>query len=308
MQDPVDILLATYQGESYLEEQLQSLMQQSYSHFHIFIRDDGSTDQTLSIIESFRQAYPDRISVIPSIQRLGVKGNFSELMGHSQAPYIMFCDQDDVWLPHKIEVTLQKMKKLEDQEGAEIPLIVHTDLQVVQADLALTAPSFWRYSNINPSLTSLNRLLVKNSVTGCAMLMNRTLLRLAHPIPQQSMMHDWWIALVAALFGKIDYLKESTILYRQHGKNDTGAKKFSLWKAIENKFYKKRPSDWMRKYAQAQHLLERYSPLLNASQKQILKAFCSLQDLSGFRKMTRQVRYRFLPNILSKSLSLNRMV
>lgn len=300
MKDRVDILLATYQGAAHLKEQLQSLMQQSYFDFHLFIRDDGSVDQTVSIINSFCQNYPKQITLIPSIQRLGVRGNFSELMNHAQAPYIMFCDQDDIWLPNKIEATLCKMKELEGQYGNEIPLMVHTDLQVVQADLTVIAPSFWRYSNINPSLASLNRLLVQNIVTGCTTMINQPLLRLSFPIPNQCIMHDWWIALIAAMFGKIEYIKEPTMLYRQHGKNDVGAKQFSLWQAIRNRIYKRNPAELLKKYQQAQHLLERYSHLLNPSQKVVLDAFCSLKNLSYFRQIPRRLRYQFIPHFSSR--------
>lgn len=300
MKDRVDILLATYQGGLYLQAQLDSIMQQTYPHFHIMIRDDGSTDQTLSIIESFRQTYPDRISVIPCTQRLGVKENFSEIMSQATAPYIMFCDQDDIWLPHKIELNLRKMKELENQEGTETPLLIHTDLQVVKSDLTLIAPSFWHYSRLNPSLTSLNRLLVRNIVTGCAMMMNQKLLKLAYPIPSQSIMHDWWIALVATIFGKIEYIEDTTILYRQHGKNDVGAKKFNWWQFFKNKIYLKQNFNTFKRCEQAHQMLERYGAALNPSQKKMLIAFSSLKDLSYFRIITRSLYYHFLPHFIVK--------
>ncbi len=306
MKDQVDILLATYQGGFYLKEQLQSMMQQSYPHFRIFIRDDGSTDQTLPIIKAFCQEYPERIFFLPSTQRLGVKGNFCELMNYAQAPYVMFCDQDDIWLPTKIEISLRKMKELEHQYGAELPLIVHTDLCPVKADLTMIAPSFWQYSNIDPSRTNLNALLVKNTVTGCTVIINQPLLRLAYPIPDQAVMHDWWLALVGAILGKLAYLKEPTILYRQHGKNDVGAKKFSLWLLIKDQLYRKREivrrkkQHKAQKYQQAQHFLDRYAHLLDSSQQDILKAFASLGNVSPLRRLVRLWRYRFIPPIFSK--------
>ena len=298
MKDQVDILLATYQGGSYLKEQLLSILQQSYPHFHILIRDDGSTDQTLSIIDSFRQIYPEHISLIPSIQRMGVKGNFSELMHHAKARYIMLSDQDDIWLPHKIELSLLKMKEMENQHGTQIPLLMHTDLQVVTSDLNIIDPSFWHYSNLNPSIMGLNRLLIQNIVSGCALMMNQQLLHLAYPIPHQCLMHDWWIALVAAIFGKIDYIQESTLLYRQHDKNDVGAKKFSLLRFIKKQIFRKQKGDTLNKCCeQAQQLLERYSLLLNPSQKEMLHIFVSLKDLSYPRQVIRCLANDFIPHI-----------
>jgi glycosyltransferase involved in cell wall biosynthesis len=275
MNDQVDILLATFQGGLYLKEQLLSLIQQSYSNFHIFIRDDGSTDQTVTIIESFRKIYPERITVIPSAQCLGVKGNFSELMHHTKAKYIMFCDQDDIWLPHKIKLSLDKMKTLENQHGP-IPLLVHTDLQVVKSDLTLIARSFWKYSKLDPSKNSLNDLLSKNTVTGCALMINQKLLELAYPIPDQCIMHDWWIVLVATIFGKIEFIKEAPILYRQHGKNAVGALKFNFWYYFKRQIIRK----LYRKYhpfivKQAQTLFLKYFSLMNPYQKKILQEVCT---------------------------------
>jgi glycosyltransferase involved in cell wall biosynthesis len=278
MNDQVNILLATYQGGLYLREQLQSLMQQSYPHFHIFIRDDGSTDQTLMIVDQFQQAFPQRISVISSSQRLGVKANFSALMQHAKAPYIMLCDQDDVWLPHKIEVSLREIKKMESRYGTQTPLLLHTDLKVVNSDLSLIHSSFWRYSKLNPYATSLNSLLSRNIVTGCTLMMNQALLQLSLPIPEECLMHDWWIALVAATFGSIGVIKEPTMLYRQHGKNTVGAKKISWWQALKIRLPTKKaihPDNLQ----QAQQLLKRYSSLLHPSQKEIIHSFCASKVL-----------------------------
>jgi glycosyltransferase involved in cell wall biosynthesis len=292
MKDQINILLATYQGGSYLQEQLRSIMEQSYPHFHIIIRDDGSQDQTLSIIESFRQSNPERISVIPFSKRLGAKGNFSELMTHAKAPYIMFCDQDDLWLPHKVESSIHKMKEMEHQYGSQIPLLIHTDMQVVKSDLTSIDSSFWHYAHINPLFTTVNRLLVQNNVTGCTAIMNQKLLQLSHPIPNESIMHDWWIALVASLFGKIDHINEPMMLYRQHGQNHVGAKKFGSLQWIKSRKIKRKQRKY--KYEQAHQLLERYSPILNSEQKEILQAYYSSKDLSFLRRMKRNFTYSFI--------------
>ncbi len=274
MNDPIDILLATYQGAHYLPEQLSSLLAQSYPYFHIWVRDDGSSDETLAQIDAFRRAHPERLTLLSSTGRLGVRGNFSALMRHAKAYYVMFCDQDDVWLPHKVEVTLLRMKESEEREGRETPLLVHTDLQVVQADLAPIAPSFWGYTGIDPEATSLRALLRQNVVTGCASLINRPLLELAYPISPNSLMHDWWLALVAALFGKIEFIPEATLLYRQHGRNSLGAKKLTVWSLIKQLIKKRLPITTHEHFQQAQSLLQRYAHLLNASQQKVLHAFC----------------------------------
>ncbi len=219
----VTILLATYNGEAFLEEQLESLFSQEGWSGKILARDDGSTDRTVEILQKF----PDRIEILPSSGNLGVVGNFSKLMENCNSPYMMFCDQDDVWKKDKIKVTYKAMKRLEQEQGSDIPLLVHTDLEVVDEELRLIAPSYWKYVKLSSNPT-FSKLLMQNSVTGCTVLMNQKLAEIAKPIPQEAFMHDWWIALVAKAFGKVDFLQQATVRYRQHMANEIGASSFSL--------------------------------------------------------------------------------
>ncbi|MDP1880975.1 MAG: glycosyltransferase family 2 protein [Parachlamydiaceae bacterium] len=235
----IDILLGTFQGESYLEELLRSIFSQTYQDFCILIRDDGSTDRTLEIIKTYSQSYPSKIILITSTTNLGVKKNFSELLKHSHAPYVMFADQDDYWLPNKIEVSMYEIKQLESIHGTHVPLLVHTDLKVVDHQLKLIAPSFWKFTNINPLSYQLNRLLTQNIFTGCTLLFNRSLANLAFPIPNEAIMHDWWVGLIASCFGFIQTCSKQTILYRQHTDNQVGAKKYSFIHGVEKLFKKK---------------------------------------------------------------------
>src|SRR5690606_39057310 len=136
---------------------------------------------------------------------------------------VMFSDADDCWFPDKISLTLDLMRVVEkDEGGARTPTLVHTDLAVVDRDLRPIADSLWQYQGVNPDLTSLNRLLIQNCVTGCTVMVNRPLRELASPIPPGVVMHDWWMALVASSFGRIARIARPTLLYRQHGRNDTG--------------------------------------------------------------------------------------
>ena len=109
MQEKVDILLATYNGERFLQKQIDSILQQTYSNFTIYIRDDGSKDGTIKIIKDYAQKYPNKILFIEDILgNLGVTQNFNELMKYSSANYIAFSDQDDIWLPQKIEKSFDR--------------------------------------------------------------------------------------------------------------------------------------------------------------------------------------------------------
>ena len=302
MSETVDILLATYQGARFLDEQLESILAQTYPHFHIRIRDDGSHDGTFSIIKKWAQAYPRQFTLLPTTERLGIRGNFSELMQNSQAPYAMFADQDDVWLPHKIEASLDQMKAMERSYGTHHPLAVHTDLKVVDRELNEICSSFWRYAGLNPDLIELNRLLPQNVLTGCTMLMNRPLVKLACPVPQAAAMHDWWVALTAACFGHIQYVEQPTILYRQHGGNDTGAKPYSLWYHLKN--FKKSKNNISKTYQQAELFLSRYQNKLPADKKLILERYCELSDLAYLKKNVRVMKYQFFKQGMLRNIKM----
>lgn len=225
---PIDILLSTYNGGLYIKELLQSLFAQTYKEWRLIVRDDGSTDNTLDIVETYASKHHDRIVLLKDGKgRLGPCQSFAALLEYSPAPYIMFCDQDDVWLPNKIELTLKTTRELEAKHK-NTPILVHTDLKVVDERLNPLAESFWKYQHINPARIALNNLLIQNVATGCAMMLNMPLKKAALPIPSEAMLHDWWITLVAASSGRIEYINSPTMLYRQHGKNDTGAIEYSL--------------------------------------------------------------------------------
>jgi len=225
----VEILMATFNGEKFIKEQINSIISQSYPNWKLLIRDDGSKDKTLKIINEYTKKFPSQIFLISNQQKhLGCCQNFSKLLSIAKADYIMFSDQDDIWLPNKIEITLQKLLTLENEYGADLPILVHTDFKVVTQDLNIIAESFWKYQGLNPTITQFNRLLLQNIVTGCSMMINKSLKDLSTNIPPEAIMHDWWIALVASCFGIIEYIKIPTLYYRQHTYNTIGAKKYNI--------------------------------------------------------------------------------
>lgn len=226
--DQVEILLATYNGERYLTEQVESILSQTYQNWVLKIRDDCSRDATASIVRSYVEKYPDKIMLVgDGTASGGAKNNFFRLMSLSDGQYIMFCDQDDVWEPNKIELTLKRMKELEKEKGSSLPLLVFTDLRVVNENLETIASSFERMSHLDCTRTQLPRLLVQNVVTGCTAMMNAALREIAVQAKDLSRvtMHDGWVALIASAFGASAYLPVQTICYRQHGDNSVGAKK-----------------------------------------------------------------------------------
>lgn len=218
----VEILLSTYNGEKYIKEQVDSILQQTYMDWHLLIRDDGSTDSTIDIINQYISKYPDKISLLARDKNLGSMRSFEQLLNSADATYYMFCDQDDVWLPQKIENALSCIKSI---ETSNTPAVVFSDLQVVDEHLQIIHPSFFQNARINPSyLLRKETLAVNNCAAGCTMLFNEEAKKLSLPFGKNAMMHDAWILLsVLANNGAIKQIQFADILYRQHGKNVCGS-------------------------------------------------------------------------------------
>lgn len=298
----VDILLATCEGEKFLAEQLDSILSQTYPHIRIIIRDDASKDKTPLIAQEYAKNHPGKILFIQNNEREGVKFNFSKLMDLASAPYIMFSDQDDVWMLNKVEATLLHMRFMEQSYGNH-PFLVHTDLVVVDEHLKIINQSFWKYANLKPmNEETINRLLSQNVVTGCTMMANRLLIELAKPIPDEAFMHDWWLALTAAAFGKIGVINEPSLYYRQHGKNALGAQKFGSLKNLANSFQKLMNHD-VRKFQQASIFYHRYYELFEPKQKNIVKAFLDLQRSSWKQKRLAIYKHGFFKQGLLRNVA-----
>jgi len=222
----IDILLATYNGEKYLSPQIDSIITQTYKDWQLLIRDDLSTDNTVNIIKNYTCKYPDKIRLIEDNKgHLGLVQNFGALLELALSEYIMFCDQDDIWLPNKIELTLNTMKAA-GQTWPNTPLLVHTDLKVVDEMLKPIAESFWKLHRISPeSDCQLKKIIYRNIVTGCTVMINKKAKEISMPFPPEARIHDWWIALNVVKYGKIIHIAMPTVLYRQHIANLIGAKK-----------------------------------------------------------------------------------
>jgi len=226
----IDILLSTYNGEKYLSEQIDSILNQSYQSWRLLIRDDGSTDTTLAIVEQYTTAYPQKIIKINGpAHNIGVISSFELLLKESAADYIMFCDQDDVWLKDKIEISVQTLFKYENIHGKECPLLIHTDLVVVDEHLQVIHPSFWGYTRLNPDIIEQNKyfLAIANCITGCTILMNKAAKLVSLPFPETILMHDAHIGLKVITNGHIVHISRPTIYYRQHSQNKLGATKYT---------------------------------------------------------------------------------
>lgn len=259
----ISVALCTYNGESFLREQLKSVTAQTVRPCEIVVCDDHSSDSTCTIVDNFKKKSHCPVSIYQSEDRLGVVGNYSKALGLCRGDYVALCDQDDIWLPDKLSFLLDAMRKAEQKYGKNIPVLVHSDLKVIDEKGSLLAHSFLKMQKLKHlDVHPLWGLLVQNFVTGCTVLVNRPLLAAALPIPQAAVMHDWWLALVAAALGIIVFVPEPTVLYRQHSKNVVGARRFYSGKNLGRVLrLKEIDNDIAKALAQAFALNERLNAL-----------------------------------------------
>ena len=218
--------MATYNGEKYLAPQLDSILQQSYSDWHLYVHDDGSHDNTCNIITRYAETYPDKITLLTYPPQRSACNNFMSMLRTVDASYYMFADQDDVWLPRKIELCMNAMTaSCEGSADEALPTVVHTDLSVVDAGLREIQPSLWQYMDIYPDFVQSFYDCVICYVTGCTMLINRASRDAALLNPYaKATMHDAWIVNCChAAGGNVINIPAKTVLYRQHEDNTLGA-------------------------------------------------------------------------------------
>ena len=291
----ISILLATYNGEKYVAGQIESLLSQSVQDFKLYIRDDKSTDSTYSIVTRYAEKYPNKIFTSQNQENTGgAKHNFFKMMIRNKDDYVMLCDQDDIWLPTKIEKSLKKIKEMEQEFGASTPILVHSDLRVVDNELNTISPSYMKMANKSYEKKALNNVVTLNIAAGCTALYNRALAELIQVEPECMVIHDWWLALIASAFGKIGTLNEPTVLYRQHDNNDIGAKKVLsfgyIFRVLTN--FNKMAEIISESYRQARDFLNMYYDRLSDEQISLLKAYASIPKLSKIGKLRTTVKNR----------------
>ena len=289
----VNILLSTYNGEQYLKEQVESIQQQTYQNWQLFIRDDGSSDGTVAVIRGLVAQDP-RIHFINEnqIENFGVIKSFHTLLKYEKADLYCFSDQDDVWLPDKIALQVAEAEEYPQDK----PLLFYTDLKVVDENLTVQHESMIRTQSDHAN-TELVQELTENTVTGGVAMINHALAELwtgqeAHEL----LMHDWYLALLASAFGKLVYIDKPTELYRQHSSNVLGAR--TLRKRVKN---------WVRPHV----LFNKYWQLIKASQeqaknlldlslspenKELIENFVTIMDVTFRERLARIRKYGYRKN------------
>lgn len=232
----VIVLLSTYNGEKYLQEQLESLAAQEDVEVEILARDDGSKDGTTAILNEWQER---GLLKWYSTTNIGCCKSFMSLLETAaDGAYYAFCDQDDVWLPNKLKLTMDKMAVTEKENPGK-PVIIHTDMNVVDENLNIIHESFWHSSGLRPDiLKTFPYLCTCNSVNGCTIVMNSAARRLILDkyVEQETIIHDVISALTVAYYGGIiDYVETPTMLYRQHSNNVVGAMQYNKIQALKER-------------------------------------------------------------------------
>lgn len=361
----ITVLLAAWNGSAYIEEQLDSILGQDgveLEDLRIVISDDGSTDCTREILKKYQAQFPEQIVLKHRSAERKAKdlsdgipaaaGNFFWLLecaaekmeeieketagdGNPEngaidrtCQYFMLSDQDDVWKPNKIETLMMEMMCQEVLNGEEHPILVHSDMEVVDANLKTIHPSFFRYQKCNPARTKFSELLAENSVTGGAVMMNRALVELLKERPAACFMHDWWIALTASCFGTISWVEEPLYLYRQHGNNTLGAKKTGSAKDVAERFgqilgkdgngvgtqkegngekgvsgAKRVEENYRQMAAQAHAFGKMYGDRMSEEQKATLRAYLALRYQSPMGRLKNILKNRFFKSSKLQTLA-----
>ena len=223
----ITIIMAVYNGQEYIREQLESLKDQTYTEWRLVIRDDRSSDKTAEIVKKFSDEVEREVIFKVNEKPSGsAKNNFALLINDAkESDYVMFCDQDDIWKKDKIEITFNKMKQAEERYGRDFPLLVHGDVEVIDENGNINADSMFEMSHINAD-SKLPQILIQNHVTGCTMMCNKKLIAgiSEYASSEYIIMHDYLAALYASVFGKIEVIRKPLLSYRQHSGNSVGAK------------------------------------------------------------------------------------
>ncbi|MCC9743264.1 glycosyltransferase family 2 protein, partial [Streptococcus agalactiae] len=286
---------ATYNGEKFLAQQIESIQKQTFKEWNLLIRDDGSSDKTCDIIRNFT-AKDSRIRFINENEHhnLGVIKSFFTLVNYEVADFYFFSDQDDVWLPEKLSVSLEAAK----HKASDVPLLVYTDLKVVNQELNILQDSMIRAQSHHANTTLLPEL-TENTVTGGTMMINHALAEKWFT-PNDILMHDWFLALLAASLGEIIYLDLPTQLYRQHDNNVLGArtmdKRFKILregpKSIFTRYWKLIHDS----QKQASLIVDKYGDIMTANDLELIKCFIKIDKQPFMTRLRWLWKYGYSKN------------
>jgi len=300
-----DVILAVWNGARYLPAMLDSLLSQTTRDFNVLARDDGSRDGSLEILENYKPRFDGRLRVIAGEPSGSATANFAILMRETKADYVLFADQDDVWKPEKVELSLRSLKEAEAKYGRSTPIYFATDITVVNEDLQVISASYWKWKRLRPSMmSSLSQSLICVPIQGMASGINRALLDLANPVAEKAISHDWWTQLIAAAMGKVICDPTSTALYRVHGGNASIPKQVGvvpyLKLGLDASFLRRGLG---RRIEQANALADALGGRMPPDQMKIIRRFTKLQSQGFVRRRWTLISGNYLYHDLVRSVA-----
>ena len=221
----VEVVLATYNGDWFLEQQLESLWHQQLKPSRLLIFDDGSSDSTTTILNDWQKRNPHWIHLLKPLQRrLGPTAAFDHLLRESTAPYVALCDQDDIWHPDRLKTGIAFLQHAEANSPNERkqPLLLHSNAELIDCNGNHCPGTLWSWHGCSNKPPGLVELAQHNTATGCTMLANQALLHHALPISEAAVLHDHWLALVARHNDGLLNCPQKLIAHRRHARNSSG--------------------------------------------------------------------------------------
>ncbi|WP_026952123.1 glycosyltransferase family 2 protein [Algoriphagus mannitolivorans] len=282
------VALCTYNGERYLAELLDSLLNQTHVPEELVVVDDCSTDRTVKILQDYSSKFQD-FKLIIQEKNTGPIEAFRLAIQHTSHTRIFLADQDDSWHKQKIEAMLQK--SFGHQE--HLPLLVFSDLEVVNEEGEFLHSSFWKMAGLNPHQTTFQSLMFGNTVTGCASMINAGMRELLKTIPKGVLMHDHWIALIAYGLGHVEIVNESLVSYRTHANSVTSKDSVDLFWKLKTQwkqFWKNSDSFLSAEIQQMIQFEKMFGSYLSSENLAYLKDFVEMESHSFFQKKLKSLK------------------
>lgn len=309
----VNIVMGTYNGEKYIKEQLDSILHGTYKDIRIYVQDDGSTDKTFDILKEYEERYGEKVRAVKNENNMRSARNFySALLNCGKADYYMFCDQDDVWDDDKVEYSVRYLIDMEKRFGEKTPLAAFSDSRLVDSQLNELAPSFMKSMHFDTKMTDLAHLLMENKAPGCTMCFNNALVdelrECGSRMPEHMRMHDWWIMLIAAAFGKAEFMGRPTMSYRQHENNVVGGSDYSSYvksRAGKSDAIKKTVNENFDQGIEFLAVFESRLRIKGCKESlEILKAFARMKNAGSTERRKLAIKYGFLKSGLIRNAGL----
>ena len=294
--DEVSVILCSYQGERFIAQQIESILSQSYPFVSIHVFDDASEDKTVAIVKEYQQKNSN-LHLYINEHNIGYINNFEQALKQSKAKYIALCDQDDIWHPDKLLLSMKEMAKLENEQP-QTAILVHSDLSLIDTLSKPLHPSFFaKKSLVFPNKKSLSHILGYCGVMGNTIVMNRVLLELALPFPKELKYHDYWFALVNEFFGIRKTINKPLVQYRIHQKNTSNNKNIGIKKLSFSRWFK---LDFLLPFKEdardktIRQFIERYT--LDNTDKALLEGYLEYLIFDGhrFKHFIFLLKYNFL--------------